>query len=158
MMAVLGYFAGAWSDMLIQNGFSVTFTRKIMQSIGFLGPGISLLGLNVAKSPSVASSWLTAAVGLSSFSHAGFLVNLQEVAPQFAGVLHGMSNTAGTLAAIMGTVGAGFFVERMGSFQGFLILTSLLYFISTLFWDLFATGERIDIIMDGAGEESSSPN
>ena len=48
-----------------------------MQSIGFLGPGISLLGLNVAKSPSVASSWLTAAVGLSSFSHAGFLVNLQ---------------------------------------------------------------------------------
>lgn len=68
-----------------------------------------------------------------------------------------MSNTAGTLAAIVGTVGAGFFVERMGSFQGFLILTSLLYFISTLFWDLFATGERIDIIMDGAGEESS-PN
>ncbi|CAD5172510.1 unnamed protein product [Musa acuminata subsp. malaccensis] len=162
MMAVLGYFAGAWSDMLIQNGFSVTFTRKLMQSIGFLGPGISLLGLNVAKSPSVASSWLTAAVGLSSFSHAGFLVNLQEVAPRFAGVLHGMSNTAGTMAAIMGTVGAGFFVERMGSFQGFLILTSLLYFISTLFWDLFATGERIDIIMDGGGaddeEESSSPN
>lgn len=31
MMAILGYFAGALSDLLIQNGFSITFTRKIMQ-------------------------------------------------------------------------------------------------------------------------------
>ncbi|RWR79433.1 putative anion transporter 3, chloroplastic isoform X1 [Cinnamomum micranthum f. kanehirae] len=99
MMAILGYAAGAWSDMLIQRGSSVTFTRKVMQSIGFVGPAIALLGLNSAANPSVASAWLTAAVGLSSFSHAGFLVNLQEIAPQYAGVIHGMSNTAGTIAA-----------------------------------------------------------
>jgi len=37
----------------------------------------------------------------------------------------------------------------MGSFRGFLILTSLLYFSSTLFWDIFATGERVDF--DGTG-------
>ncbi|KAG6486170.1 hypothetical protein ZIOFF_054740 [Zingiber officinale] len=141
MMAILGYFAGALSDLLIQNGFSITFTRKIMQSIGFLGPGLSLLGLNATKNPSIASFWLTVAVGLNSFGHAGFLVNFQEIAPQYAGI----SNTAGTLAAITGTVGAGFFVERMGSFKGFLILTSFLYFISTLLWNLFATGEQINI-------------
>lgn len=143
MMAILGYAAGAVSDMLIRNGTSVTSTRKIMQSIGFIGPGIALLGLNAASNPSWASAWLTAAVGLSSFSHSGFLVNLQEIAPQYAGVLHGMSNTAGTLAAITGTVGAGFFVERMGSFKGFILLTSVLYFISALFWNVFATGERV---------------
>lgn len=143
MMAILGYAAGAVSDRLIRNGTSVTSTRKIMQSIGFIGPGIALLGLNAASNPSWASAWLTAAVGLSSFSHSGFLVNLQEIAPQYAGVLHGMSNTAGTLAAIMGTVGAGFFVERMGSFKGFILLTSVLYFISALFWNVFATGERV---------------
>lgn len=59
-------------------------------------------------------------------------------------IVTGMSNTAGTLAAILGTVGAGFFVERMGSFRGFLMLTSFLYFLSALFWNLFATGERVD--------------
>ncbi|XP_072994315.1 probable anion transporter 3, chloroplastic isoform X4 [Typha latifolia] len=144
MMAVLGYVAAALSDMLIRNGRTVTSTRKIMQSIGFVGPGIALLGLNAAKSPLTASAWLTTAVGLSSFSHSGFLVNLQEIAPQYAGVLHGISNTAGTLAAIVGTVGAGFFVERMGSFRGFLMLTSFLYFLSALFWDIFATGERVN--------------
>ncbi|XP_077238799.1 phosphate transporter 4;3 isoform X2 [Tasmannia lanceolata] len=144
MMAVIGYVAGAGSDMLIRSGLSVTFTRKIMQSIGFIGPGIALLGLNAAKHPSVASAWLTAAVSLISFSHSGFLVNIQEIAPQYAGVIHGIANTGGTFAAIMGTVGAGFFAERMGSFRGFLTLTSVLYFISALFWDIFATGERVN--------------
>ncbi|XP_058109275.1 probable anion transporter 3, chloroplastic isoform X2 [Magnolia sinica] len=149
MMAVLGYVAGVASDMLIRKGSSVTFTRKVMQSIGFLGPGFALLGLNAATNPSIASAWLTVAVGLSSFSHAGFLVNLQEIAPQYAGVIHGMSNTAGTLSAIMGTIGAGFFVERMGSFRGYLMFTALLYFISALFWNIFATGERVNFDESG---------
>ena len=56
----------------------------------------------------------------------------------------GMSNTAGTLAAIVGTIGAGFFVENMGSFRGFLMLTSFLYFIAALFWDFVCTGELVD--------------
>lgn len=143
MMAALGCVAGACSDFLVQSGFTVTFVRKLMQSIGFLGPAVSLLGLNTAQNPSTASAWLTAAVGFSAFSQAGFLVNLQEIAPQYGGVLHGMSNTAGTFAAIIGTVGTGFFVEWMGSFQGFLTFTAVLYCISTVFWNLCATGDRI---------------
>ncbi|KAG0466609.1 hypothetical protein HPP92_018189 [Vanilla planifolia] len=148
MMAVIGYAAGTVSDMLITRGVSITSTRKIMQTIGFVGPAIALLGLNAAKTPLVASIWLTAAVGLKSFSHSGFLVNFQEIAPQYAGVLHGMSNTAGTLAAIMGTVGAGFFVQKLGSFRGFIMLTSLLYLCSAVFWDLFSTGERVSFDAD----------
>ncbi|XP_076898871.1 putative anion transporter 4, chloroplastic isoform X2 [Bidens hawaiensis] len=144
MMALVGYFAGVFSDKLIQSGVTVTLTRKIMQSIGFMGPGIALIGLIMAKNPVVASAWLTLAVGLKSFSHCGFLVNLQEIAPQYSGVLHGMSNTAGTLAAILGTVGAGFFEELVGSFQGFLLLTSLLYFSAAMFWNIFSTGERVN--------------
>jgi hypothetical protein len=50
---------------------------------------VALLGLNAVKNPVVASAWLTAAVGLSAFSQAGFLVNYQEVGPKYAGVLHG---------------------------------------------------------------------
>ncbi|KAF5178087.1 Ascorbate transporter protein [Thalictrum thalictroides] len=115
-----------------------------MQSIGFLGPAVALLGLIAAKTPAIASAWLAVAVGLKSFSHSGFLVNFQEIAPQYAGVLHGMSNTAGTFAAIIGTVGAGFFVEMIGSFRGFLLLTSFLYFLSALIWLTFATGERVN--------------
>ncbi|KAH9701597.1 putative anion transporter 4 [Citrus sinensis] len=144
VMAFTGYLGGLLSDTLIQRGTSVTLTRKILQSIGFIAPGIALIGLTAAKSPVMASAWLTLAIGMKSFSHSGFLVNLQEIAPQYSGVLHGISNTAGTFAAILGTVGAGFFVELVGSFQGFLLLTSLLYFLSALFYIIFSTGERVN--------------
>lgn len=30
-MALVGYFAGVWSDLMIQKGMSITLTRKIMQ-------------------------------------------------------------------------------------------------------------------------------
>lgn len=74
---------------------------------------MALICLTTARTPFVASAWLTVAVGLKAFSHCGFLVNLQvnifsassfimflniwlivflcqqEIAPQYAGVLHG---------------------------------------------------------------------
>ncbi|KAH9324774.1 hypothetical protein KI387_004952 [Taxus chinensis] len=141
-MAVAGYGAGACSDFLIQSGYTVTLVRKIMQSIGFLGPGLALLGLNAAQNPTIASAWLTAALSLSSFSQAGFLLNMHDIAPQYAGVLHGITNTIGTFAAIVSTIGTGYFVQWLGSFQCFLTLTAVLYFVTTIFWNLFATGER----------------
>ncbi|XP_020963213.1 probable anion transporter 4, chloroplastic isoform X2 [Arachis ipaensis] len=150
VMAIMNYMSGLLSDMMIQSGTSVTLTRKIMQTIGFVGPGVCLIGLATAKNPSVGAAWLTVAFGLKSFSHSGFLVNLQEIAPKYSGVLHGISNTAATLAAIIGTVGAGYFVELVGSFPGFLWLTSLLYFLSALFYCLFSTAERVNF--DDPGE------
>ena len=54
-----------------------------------------------------------------------------------------MSNTAGTLAAIISTMGIGLFIERLGSFQSFLTLTSAMYIASTVFWVFSATGERV---------------
>ncbi|KAF7146014.1 hypothetical protein RHSIM_Rhsim04G0166000 [Rhododendron simsii] len=142
-MAISGYIAGLVSDFLVKAGCSVTLVRKIMQSIGFIGPGVSLLLLNYAKTPVVASIFITAALSFSSFSQAGFLLNMQDIAPQYAGFLHGIANSAGTLAAIVSTIGTGYFVQWLGSFQAFLTVTAGLYFASTIFWNLYATGERV---------------
>lgn len=142
-MAISGYVAGAASDYLIQSGYSTTSTRKIMQSIGFIGPGLALLCLNYVRTPTTAAVFLTAALSLSSFSQAGFLLNMQDIAPQCAGFLHGISNCAGTVAAIISTIGTGLFVQWLGSFQAFLTLTACLYFATTIFWNLYATGERV---------------
>ncbi|XP_071908010.1 probable anion transporter 3, chloroplastic isoform X2 [Coffea arabica] len=142
-MAISGYIAGAISDYLIKAGYSLTLVRKIMQSIGFIGPGVSLLCLNFAKTPEVAAVFITVALSLSSFSQAGFLLNMQDIAPQYAGFLHGISNSAGTLAAIISTIGTGFFVQWLGSFQAFLTVTACLYFVTTIFWNLYATGEKV---------------
>lgn len=142
-MAVSGYIAGKASDSLIKAGYSLTLVRKIMQSIGFIGPGVSLLCLNYARSPTIAAVLITIALSLSSFSQAGFLLNIQEIAPDCAGFLHGIANSAGTLAAIISTIGTGYFVQWLGSFQAFLTVTAGLYFATTIFWNLYSTGERV---------------
>ncbi|XP_042491502.1 probable anion transporter 3, chloroplastic [Macadamia integrifolia] len=143
MMAAAGYVAGAASDYLVKEGYSTTLVRKIMQSIGFIGPGVSLLCLNFAKTPTAAAMILTVALSLSSFSQAGFLLNIQDIAPQYAGLLHGIANSIGTVAAIVSTIGTGYFVQWLGSFQAFLTVTAGLYFITTIFWNLYATGEQV---------------
>lgn len=61
----------------------------------------------------------------------------------------GMCLTAGTFAAIVGTVGTGFFVELLGSFQGFILLTAVLYLLSALFFNIYSTGERVDFDTTG---------
>lgn len=63
------------SDLIIKD--LLYFQSLVLQSIGFVGPGIALICLTMARSPLTASAWLTLAVGLKSFSHFGFLVNLQ---------------------------------------------------------------------------------
>ena len=55
----------------------------------------------------------------------------------------GMANTVGTMGAIISTIGIGYFIQWLGSFQAFLTLTSIMYILSTLFWNLYATGERV---------------
>ncbi|VFQ91434.1 unnamed protein product [Cuscuta campestris] len=101
IMALMGYAAGVLSDRMIRIGMSVTPTRKVMQSFGFFGPGVALIGLTKAPAPTptIASAWLTLAVGLKAFSHSGFLVNFQEIVPQYSGVLHATIGRRVTIAA-----------------------------------------------------------
>lgn len=143
VMAVSSYVAGSASDYLTKAGYSLIFVRKLMQSIGFAGPGLSLLCLNYAKTPGVASVILTIALSLSSFCQAGYFLNIQDIAPYSAGLVHGITNAAGTFAAIISTIGAGYFVEWLGSFRAFLNLTAMLYFSATIFYNLYATADRV---------------
>ena len=50
----------------------------------------------------VAVVLLTLGVGLSGLSMAGYPINHIDIAPNFAGVLMGISNTAGTIPGILG--------------------------------------------------------
>ncbi|GAQ79523.1 phosphate transporter [Klebsormidium nitens] len=143
VMAAAGYMAAVIADSLASKGFSVTAIRKIMQSIGNVGPAIAIFVMLSARTPTAASLWLTTALGLSAFTQAGFLVNYQDIGPRYAGVLHGLSNTGGTLAGIAGTASTGYLVERTGSWRLPLLLTCALYLVSTVIWNVFATGERV---------------
>lgn len=67
---------------------------------------------------------------------------LQDIAPRYAGVLLGMSNTAGVLAGVLGTAATGM-ILKTGTWDDVWRVAIVLYIIGTIIWNLMATGEQI---------------
>ncbi|XP_062523356.1 sialin-like isoform X2 [Corticium candelabrum] len=81
---------------------STTHTRKLMNSIGQFCPAIFLIATGYANnSVTLAVVFLVLAVGLSGFTLSGFNCTHLDMAPRFAGVLMGLTNTAGTVSGIV---------------------------------------------------------
>ncbi|XP_074263330.1 ascorbate transporter, chloroplastic-like [Silene latifolia] len=141
-MAIFANIGGWIADTLISRGLSVTSVRKIMQTIGFLGPALSLSVLSKVKTPALAVLCMACSQGADAFSQSGLYSNHQDIGPRYSGVLLGLSNTAGVLAGVFGTAATGFILQR-GSWDDVFKVAIVLYIVGTIVWNTFATGERI---------------
>ncbi|KAK1283744.1 hypothetical protein QJS10_CPB21g00416 [Acorus calamus] len=141
-MAVFANIGGWIADTLVSKGLSITTVRKIMQSIGFLGPAFFLTQLSHVRTPALAVLCMACSQGTDAFSQSGLYSNHQDIGPRFAGVLLGLSNTAGVLAGVFGTAATGYILQR-GSWDDVFKVSVALYIIGTLVWNFFSTGERI---------------
>ncbi|KAH7864415.1 hypothetical protein Vadar_029368 [Vaccinium darrowii] len=141
-MAVFANVGGWIADTLVSNGLSITTVRKIMQSIGFLGPAFFLTQLSRVKTPALAVLCMACSQGADAFSQSGLYSNHQDIGPRYAGVLLGLSNTAGVLAGVFGTAATGYILQK-GSWDDVFKVAVVLYIVGTLVWNLFSTGEKI---------------
>ncbi|KAI4371556.1 hypothetical protein MLD38_019776 [Melastoma candidum] len=141
-MAVFANIGGWIADTLVSRGLSVTSVRKIMQSIGFLGPAFFLTQLSNVKTPALAVLCMACSQGSDAFSQSGLYSNHQDIGPRYAGVLLGLSNTAGVLAGVFGTAATGYILQR-GSWDDVFKVAVALYIIGTLVWNFFSTGEKV---------------
>ncbi|XP_043723675.1 ascorbate transporter, chloroplastic-like isoform X2 [Telopea speciosissima] len=91
--------AGGWiADTLVSKGLSVTVVRKIMQSIGFLGPAFFLTQLSHVDSPALAVLCMTCSQGTDAFSQSGLYSNHLDIGPRYADL--GMMSSRFQLASI----------------------------------------------------------
>ncbi|KAM0941432.1 putative major facilitator superfamily, MFS transporter superfamily [Dioscorea sansibarensis] len=141
-MAVSANIGGWIADTLVSKGVSVTVVRKIMQSIGFLGPAFFLTQLSHVHSPTMAVLCMTCSQGTDAFSQSGLYSNHQDIGPRYAGVLLGLSNTAGVLAGVFGTAATGYILQH-GTWDDVFKVSVALYLTGTVVWNLFSTGEKI---------------
>ncbi|XP_078446090.1 major facilitator superfamily protein [Wolffia australiana] len=141
-MAVFANIGGWIADTLVERGMSVTTVRKIMQSIGFLGPAFFLTILGRVRTPAMAVLCMACSQGSDAFSQSGLYSNHQDIGPRYAGVLLGLSNTAGVLAGVFGTAATGYILQR-GSWDDVFKVSVALYLVGTLVWNLFSTGEKV---------------
>ena len=142
-MFLMANVAGWVADKLIEAGLSVTFVRKLMQTIGFLGPTIFLSLIGSVSSAPQAIAYMCCALGLNAFALAGFGVNHLDIGPRYAGILLGFSNTAGTIPGIVGVTLTGYLLDVTGSWGLVFAIAAGIYLFGLLVWLLFATGERV---------------
>ncbi|KAG1670523.1 hypothetical protein FOA52_015388 [Chlamydomonas sp. UWO 241] len=141
-MAIMANVGGWIADTMVERGWSVTHVRKIMQTIGFMGPAVCLSQLaNVTTAPH-AVLCMMGAQGMDAFSQSGLYSNHQDIAPRYSGVLLGMSNTAGVLAGVMGSIVTGQILLH-GSWDQVWQVAITLYVIGTVIWNIGATGEKV---------------
>ncbi|KAL9271265.1 Sodium-dependent phosphate transport protein 1, chloroplastic-like protein [Drosera capensis] len=141
-MAVSANFGGWIADSLVSRGVSITRVRKIMQTVGFLGPAFFLTQLSHVDSPAMAVLCMACSQGTDAFSQSGLYSNHQDIAPRYSGVLLGLSNTAGVLAGVLGTAATGYILQH-GSWDNVFEVSVGLYLVGTVVWNLFSTGEKI---------------
>lgn len=86
-MAISANVGGWIADTLVSRGTSVTTVRKIMQSIGFLGPAFFLSQLSHIDSPALAVLCMACSQGTDAFSQSGLYSNHQDIGPRYAVII-----------------------------------------------------------------------
>src|SRR5215472_13992755 len=138
----VGNLSGWIADELRKRGMTMTGVRKLMQGAAFTLGAVPMLMLPLAGSARLAIALVTIATGGASLGVAGFAANHLDIAPQYAGILMGLSNTFAQLPGIVGVALTGFIVKATQSFAGAFYLSALIYLIGLVCYVAMASGER----------------
>ncbi len=144
-MFVMSNVAAWIADSMIKRGFSVTYVRKQQQTIGLLGAAVFLLLVSRVEpgETTLAIVYMCCALGLLSFVLSGFATNHLDIAPRYADVLLGVTNTAGTIPGIIGISITGYLVDQTGSFAAPFHLAAAIFAYGAIVYLVFATGKKL---------------
>ncbi|XP_026470914.1 sialin-like [Ctenocephalides felis] len=147
-MAILLQFSGQLADRCQVKGWLTTSqVRRYFNCSAFIGQTIFLLLAGFILKPIGSMICLTVAVGLGAFAWSGFSVNHLDIAPQYASVLMGLSNTFATLPGIISPQLTGFIVngkvgdDLLTSWQIVFYISSGIYLLGAVIYWFFASGE-----------------
>ena len=139
---LMANLAGNAADRLLRQGRSATYVRKLMQALGLFGTATFLLMVPLATSATVGVMLMCAASGALGCCLAGFAVNAFDIAPRYADVIWGISNTAGTIPGIIGVAVTGWLVQRTGSYATAFMVTAAIAAAGALVFLALGSGER----------------
>jgi len=111
--------------------------------LALIGQTIFMAITAYMMTPVAAVILLTLAVGIGGFSWAGFSVNMLDMAPQYAGIIMGVSNTFATIPGIVSPSITGYIVQH-GSVDEWRIvffITACFYLFGAIFYAIFASSE-----------------
>ena len=83
------------------------------------------------------------ATGTSACAMSGFAPNCFDIAPKYADVIWGISDTFATLPGIVGIYVTGWLVDHTGTFGAPFVLTAAVSLFGAAFYLVFGSGRRL---------------
>lgn len=136
--------AAQFSDNLIANGVETTTVRKICQAISFLSPATCMIlsSLDLGLQPWEIVGILSCGLALSSFALSGLYCTHQDISPEYASILLGITNTVGAVPGIVGVALTGFLLDSTHSWSMSLFAPSIFFYLTgTIVWLAFASSK-----------------
>ena len=96
-----------------------------------------------ALSPVTATAALCCAIAAQGFNYGGYHAYVQDVAPQDAGLILGLTNTCSSLSGIVGNLVTSAVAGGPGGFSAVFAVVMVLHAVSMVTWLLFARGKQI---------------
>ncbi|KAG8495677.1 hypothetical protein CXB51_013455 [Gossypium anomalum] len=136
--------AAQFADNLIANGVETTTVRKMCQAISFLSPATCMIlsSLDLGLQPWEIVGILSCGLALSSFALSGLYCTHQDISPEYASILLGITNTVGAVPGIVGVALTGFLLDSTHSWSMSLFAPSIFFYLTgTIVWLAFASSK-----------------
>ncbi|KAM1173298.1 hypothetical protein ACFX13_026640 [Malus domestica] len=136
--------ASQFADSLISTGVQTTTVRKVCQTIAFLSPAacMTLSSLDLGLPHWEVVGILTGGLALSSFALSGLYCTHQDMSPEYASILLGITNTVGAVPGIIGVALTGFLLDSTHSWSISLFIPSIFFYLTgTVVWLVFASSK-----------------
>lgn len=143
IMFAVGTTSGYVADRFLKRGADLTTVRKTMQITGLVGAALFMLAARDVTSANLAFGLMCGALGTLALTWAGFLPNHLEIAPRYADVLMGITNTAGTVPGVIGVAITGWLVDVTGTYTTAFALAAGINIFGALVWLLCGTAKKV---------------
>lgn len=142
--AFVGPSGGVLVDWLIRTKMSVRNTRRCIFTFGCSIASVFILLTGYASSPALAVTFLTIGVGITGLNASGYAVNILDIAPQYAGVIMGVTNVFGAAPGFLSPQVVGILTpnKTAGEWRKVFWITFVTYIVGIVIFGLLVSGDR----------------
>ncbi|XP_071133211.1 sialin-like [Mytilus edulis] len=158
-------FCGGWLADFFRDRklMSTTNTRKVFDTVAKLGPASMLIGLGYVDCSQTALAIVLVILAVSSagFQYSGWVVNHIDIAPSYAGILLGISNSLASTTGIISPIIVGAITEKSqtrAEWQIVFYIAAGMYIFGAIFYIVFASGELQPWAKDSCSNPSEEQN
>nr|XP_054485134.1 sialin isoform X2 [Agelaius phoeniceus] len=160
-LSALPYF-GCWLCIILsgqiadylreKQNFSTVCVRKCFTLIGMIGPALFLVAAGfIGCNYALAVAFVTISTTLGGFCTSGYSINHLDIAPSYAGILLGITNSFATIPGMVGPVIAKSLTHNntVEEWQMVFYIAASINLFGAIFFALFASGEVQDWAVSG---------